>query len=106
MNIFVESENVVALNGLGTDPIVEVRGNRIPRVVIRLLVTSFLSLAIFMNGVICVNGFADGFGTILYSICMVLSFLSGLLIFIVLLIKTEQIAALFDYLKTAIDTSN
>lgn len=106
MNIFEESEKAVMNDGLGTAPYVEIRGKKFPRLIVRLFIGSFISVPIFMDIYVCIIGFANGFGTILYTICMIFSFSSALMIYMGLVLKTNEIAELFEDLRNTIGSSN
>lgn len=106
MNIFEESEKAVTYDGLGTAAYVEIRGKKFPRFLVRLFIGSFISVPIVMDGFVCVNGYANGFGTILYTICMICSFSSAIMIYMALVFKTNEIAELFEDLRNTIGASN
>lgn len=106
MNIFEESEKAVTYDGLGTAAYVEIRGTKFPRWLVRLFIGSFISVPVAMDIVVCFVGFANGFGTILYTICMIFSFSSALMIYMGLVSKTNEIAELFEDLRNTIGASN
>lgn len=106
MKTFRVIGKILAESGLGTDQYVSIAGRKIPRSLIRFCIFTFLFVGTILEVVICVHRSADGYATILYPVSVVLTFLSGALIYASLLLKPTQIVELFNYLENAVNSSN
>lgn len=106
MQIFGETEIILSKCGLGQEQYVEIAGKKIPRSFIRLYILAFPVLCCVMELIICINGYANGFSTILHAFVMLLTFSSGALIYSSLAMKSNKIVEMFRYLKSVVETSN
>lgn len=105
MKIFKEIELILANTGLSNDQFVEINGKIISRSTVRVFLFSMPTLCSIVEGIICVKGLGDGVPSILYALCMLLTFLSGSLIYSSLMFKSSKIVETFLYLESAINTN-
>lgn len=106
MLIFKEAECIMAVSGLGTNKFVQIAGQHIPRLFVRLHILLFPILCSVMEIILCINGYANGFVTTLENLGFLLTYSSGILVYISLLAKSNAISAVFNYLESVINTSN
>lgn len=104
MCIFTDTKTILINCGLGTDQFVQIAGTKIPRALIRLSVFSFPLIVCVIEIILCIN--ADGIAAMLYSFSILLTCLSGVLIYASLTAKSNKIIELFDYLAVVFKTSN
>lgn len=105
MKIFKAIEKHLANAGLGTSPYVQIAGVSVRRSWIRFIIFSFTALGSVLEGILCINGSGDSLAVGLWSLCMMLTFLSVAAIYISLVMKTKQINKLFIYLDNLIVAS-
>lgn len=106
MSILEEAKIILTNCGLGCESIVQIAGRKIPRSVVRLSIICCVAGTVIMEGVLCVNGYDNGFAVTLYSFSILLTFLSGALIYSSLILKSHKIIELFNYLENVIHGSN
>lgn len=105
MKFFEESEKILLNVGLGTGQFVQVIGKDVPRLLLRFGISSALALCVSVECLFCIKYFAINLVGSLWAFCLVIIFLSALIIFISLIFKTIRINELFDYLENVVKTS-
>lgn len=105
MNNLQETRINLAKCGLGSEESVQIAGKRILRSFIRSYKLTLLTLCTVLEGFICLNIRAD-IATILNVIVMLLTFSSGCLIYSCLIIKSNEIVELINYLDRVVNSSN
>lgn len=106
MLIFKEAERIMAVSGLGITKFVQIAGQPIPRLLVRLNILLFPTLCCVMEIILCVSGYANGFVTTFDKLGLLLTFSSGILVYISLLAKSNEINTVFNYLEEMINSSN
>lgn len=105
MEILTESKRILAYAGLGIDAYVQIGNKTIPRALIRYFIIFILVLAISLHMILCLNNYTKGLIVISVPIGASLTCLSIILIYIDLVLTTEHILQLFNYLQDVINKS-
>lgn len=105
MKFFQEIELILTNSGLGTNAFIRIAGNNIARSLLRWSIFAFPTLCSVLEAIICVNGLASGYASILYAVCLLLTFLSASLINSSLIINSDKIDELFAYLENMVSAS-
>lgn len=107
MKLYQDIELILANSGLGPNAFVRIVGKDIPRSLLRSSIFAFPALCSVLQGIICVNSLASGssYASILYAVCLLLTFLSALLIYSRLIINSDKIGELFAYLENLVSAS-
>lgn len=106
MSIFKETKKIFAYSGLGTDQFIQIVGTNIPRVFIRLCVVLLPMLCCVVDGVVCIKLISYRLVDGLKPFGVMVSFLPVTPIYFSLMMKTNEINDLLDYLQKVINTSN
>lgn len=106
MKIFKKSETVLTYAGFGSSEFVQIIGINVPRPLLRFIIASSLLLAIFLELVCCINGYAEGYLTIMWRLCILFTILSTIIIYIGLLCKRNKILEMFNSLEEVLARSN
>lgn len=99
MQIFEERKKILTNTGLGTEQFLRIAKRNVPRLCIRGGIICVLVLCIIPESMICINNFETNLTASLWALCLIIIYLSALIIFICLIIKTIDIKELFDYLE-------
>lgn len=105
MAILMKSREILHFAGLSTDQHFHIFGIKIPRSFIRILLGFSLLLCSLSQYYICHRNYAVGLETILMPITCMATYSIAMAIYICLIIKTNKIAALYDYLQQIVDKS-
>lgn len=106
MKIFKKSEIVLTYAGFGSSKFVQIIGIKVHRSLLRFIIAVSLLSAIFLELVCCINGYAKGYLTILWPLCILFTILSTIIIYIGLLCKRDKILEMFDSLEDVLNKSN
>lgn len=105
MDNLKETRINLAKCGLGSEEFVQIADKKIARSFIRSYKLALLTSCAVMEAFICLNIRAD-VATTLNIVVMLLTFSSGCLIYSCLIIKSNEIVELFNYLDSVVNTSN
>lgn len=103
MIILPESRSYFANIGLGIDRTVQINGRSIPRMLIRVVIVSALTLTIILSAILCANSFERGFAAILFPFYVILTYLSAIIVYTSL--DGGKIYQLLNYLQHVVETS-
>lgn len=92
--------------GLGTDHFVQFAGHNIVQIIMRLSILSPLLVCCVMELMMCLRSYNIDYVKTLNTFGLLLTFLSGFLIYTCLIIKSKEIVELFNYLDSLIVSSN
>lgn len=106
MSILKKTKMILARCGLGSEQFVQTAGKSIPRYVVRLSIILLMTGIIITEGILCIIDYANGFAAILYSFSILLTYLSATLIYGSLIVKSNKIIDLFNYLEKVTNSSN
>lgn len=105
MQILKESEEILILTGLGMHPTVQIAGRAIPRVFVRLLVMSTILLCIVLKFRFCALNYERGLDVVLLEFGIGITYVSLLLIYISMMLKSNKIIELFHFIQQVSDQS-
>lgn len=106
MEVLSENRRILCFVGLGADNDVLISGKQIPR---KLIVASFVLVQLLFISIailLIVSNISGGIAALLLPVCLLLSSLSGLLVYVSLLVKRKSMSELFSYLQKVVDKSN
>lgn len=100
-----ESKQVLGYVGLGTDAFVRINGKLVRRICIRCGILAMLVLCVAFQCALCMQKNIYDLHSILLPFVTALTCVSMILTYISLVLKTERIKELFDYVQHLIDKS-
>lgn len=103
MKIFAEIQRNLGNAGIGTSLSVRIAGISFPRSFVRFIIFGFIVLMGIMQGILCVYAVSVALAEVLWPLCVMVTFLSVAVIYIGLVIKTEQINEIFAFMSHIID---
>lgn len=106
MNITNEMKKRLTYLGLGTDQLVRIGGKNIPRSFIRLFIIFSSLLFCILESILCIKFSSDNLVKCLMALNILASMLPVAPIYITLVLKTDEINDLLNYLEIIISTSN
>lgn len=104
MKILNESRRVLAYTGLCSASVVPIGGLQVPRTFVRIGYVSAVGLCLTLHGHLCVEN-KDGFIAILLPIGAAITCASMFLVYISLMLKSDEITELLEYFQNFVDTS-
>lgn len=105
MQILKESEETLILTGLGIHPTIQIAGRAIPRIFVRILVMSTILLCIVLKFRFCVLNYERGLDVVLLEFGIGITYVSLLLIYISMMLKSNKIIELFHFIQHVSDQS-
>lgn len=102
MNILQECKRFLPYGGLGTEQYVDIGRIRVPRTMVRTLLTSILLILSILYAIKCFIAYPLGLQAMLFPVHCLLINNTKLIIYRVFLWKTDQIAQLIDYLQAVV----
>lgn len=106
MSFFNEIKETFTYSGLGTHELVRMAGKDIPRSLIQLYLILFLTLVCILEGFLFIKFLSSSLMYSLLSFGILLTYLSAIVIYISLILKSKKIIRLLDYLESVLNTSN
>lgn len=92
----------MSYSGLGGNKFVQIGKYNIPRTLVRSLILFFLVISGLVNAGLSIIGYADGIGTVLYSLSITSVYVFATLVYITMLLKTNEIVKLYEYMENMI----
>lgn len=89
--------------GLGANTRVSLGGFSVPRAFIRATIISAQIVCIVLAAIVCSKHYNDGLQVILFQVHVMLLFLSRLSIYVALVLETNEINGMLDYLQMVVD---
>lgn len=105
MKILKESEKLLSYAGLSTALSVSVGGKIIPQILLHLTFCALLMLCMILECILGINGYADNIVSSLYPLCVTITLISAMAVYVVLIWKSNKISELYENLENVIEQS-
>lgn len=106
MKTLSECQLFMSYAGLGTKKSVNIGGKHLPRAIIQILVVLVFISLLCIQVTNSINNFAIGPQAILFPVHSVVLVSIKLITFVILVVKIDEIAELFEYLQMVVNRRN